>query len=44
MTRAAAAILHGDLAAAFRYNPVGFVLLPLALVGLVPEWLGWVIT
>ncbi|MCF7675935.1 MAG: DUF2752 domain-containing protein [Akkermansiaceae bacterium] len=42
MTRAMAAILRGDLAAAFRCNPVGLVLLPLALVGLLPEWLGWV--
>lgn len=30
MTRAAHATLHGDFAAAFRFNPVGMVLLPLA--------------
>ena len=30
MTRAANATLHGHLGAAFRFNPVGMILLPLA--------------
>lgn len=42
MTRAAAALLHGEVAAAFRLNPVGILLLPLALAGLAIELLGWV--
>jgi len=42
MTRAAAALAHGNLAAAFRFNPVGMVLLPLALVGLGLEAFGWI--
>jgi hypothetical protein len=42
MTRATYATLHGDFARAFRLNPVGMVLLPIALVGLVIEALGWV--
>lgn len=42
MTRAAAALAHGDLAAAFRFNPVGMVLLPLALIGLGLEALAWI--
>ncbi len=42
MTRATYATLHGDLGTAFRFNPVGMVLLPLALVALSIEVAGWV--
>jgi hypothetical protein len=42
MTRAAYATLHGRLDEAFRYNPVGMVLLPVASIGLGIEILGWV--
>jgi hypothetical protein len=42
MTRAAYATLHGDLAHAFRMNVVGMILLPLAMVGLGLELIGWV--
>ena len=42
MTRAAYAALHGDFGHAFRMNPVGMVLLPLAVVGLGIEVVGWV--
>jgi Protein of unknown function (DUF2752) len=42
MTRAAHATLHGDLAAAFRFNPLGMILLPLALIGIGLEIVGWV--
>ncbi|MBC7979717.1 MAG: DUF2752 domain-containing protein [Armatimonadetes bacterium] len=42
MTRATYAALHGNIGDAFRLNPVGMVLLPLALVGLGIEVLGWV--
>jgi hypothetical protein len=42
MTRAAHATLHGDLAAAFRFNPLGMVLLPLAMIGIGLEIAGWV--
>lgn len=31
MTRASHALLHGDFAAAFRFNPLGIVLFPVAL-------------
>lgn len=41
MTRAAYETLHGRLGAAFRLNPVGMILLPLAGVGLGVELLGW---
>jgi len=41
MTRAASATLEGDLAAAFRFNPLGVILLPLALIALIPEVIGW---
>ena len=41
MTRAATAILEGDLWAAFRWNPLGVILLPVALIALVPELIGW---
>lgn len=42
MTRATYATLHGRIGDAFRFNPVGMVLLPLALVGLGIEVIGWV--
>ena len=42
MTRAADATLRGELAMAFRYNPVGMVLLPLGLLGVGIELSGWV--
>lgn len=42
MTRATAALTHGDVAAAFRLNAVGMVLLPLALAGMGIELIGWV--
>lgn len=41
MTRATHAFFHGDLAAAFGFNPLGMILLPLALVALIPELIGW---
>ncbi|MES2981419.1 MAG: DUF2752 domain-containing protein [Verrucomicrobiota bacterium] len=42
MTRATYAILHGRFAEAFRLNPVGIILFPLAMIGLGLEVLGWV--
>lgn len=42
MTRAAHASLHGRFAEAFRFNPVGMMLLPFAAVGLGLETLGWI--
>ncbi len=42
MTRAAHATLHGRIGEAFRFNPVGMILLPLAVVGLGLEILGWI--
>jgi hypothetical protein len=42
MTRAAYATLHGRLGEAFRFNPVGMVLLPVAAVGVGIEIFGWV--
>ncbi len=42
MTRAAFATLHGQIGAAFRFNPVGMILGPLACVGISLELLGWV--
>ena len=42
MTRAAHAALHGDVANAFYFNPLGMVLLPLAMVGVGIEIAGWV--
>lgn len=42
LTRAAHAALHGDAAKAFYFNPVGMVLLPLAMVGVGIEIVGWV--
>lgn len=42
MTRATFATLHGRIGDAFRLNPVGMVLFPLALVGIALELAGWV--
>ena len=42
MTRATYATLHGRIGDAFRLNPVGMVLLPLAMVGVGIEVIGWV--
>lgn len=33
MTRAMHAVLRGDIAEAFRFNPLGMLLVPLALLG-----------
>ncbi len=41
MTRAAHATLHGRFAEAFRFNPVGMVLFPAALLGIGLEWIAW---
>lgn len=42
MTRATHAFLNGRFAEAFLLNPVGIILLPLAMVGLAFEVSGWV--
>jgi len=42
MTRAAHATLHGRLGEAFRFNPVGMILLPLVAVWIGIELLGWI--
>jgi len=42
MTRASHAFLNGRILEAFRFNPVGMVLFPLALLGIGLELLGWV--
>lgn len=42
MTRAAHATLHGQIDEAFRFNPLGMILLPLACAGVAIEVLGWV--
>jgi hypothetical protein len=42
MTRATHAVLHGRFAEAFRLNPVGVVLFPLAMLGLALELFAWV--
>ena len=34
MTRATYAVLHGRFAEAFRLNPVGIILFPIAMIGL----------
>ncbi|MGL4399406.1 MAG: DUF2752 domain-containing protein [Luteolibacter sp.] len=41
MTRAAYATLHGRLGEAFRLNPLGMVLLPVASLGVGLEIFGW---
>jgi len=42
MTRGTYALLHGRVGEAFGFNPVGMVLLPLAMIGLGIEVIGWV--
>jgi len=42
MTRAAHAALNGEIAKAFRFNPMGMILLPLAVFALALEAIGWV--
>ncbi len=42
MTRAAHATLNGRFAQAFAFNPVGMILLPLAMLGVSLEVFGWV--
>lgn len=42
MTRATYALLDGRLADAFRFNPLGMILLPLVGIGIGLELLGWV--
>lgn len=43
MTRAAHAALHGRICQAFRFNPLGMLVLPALVIGLglrLPAWLG----
>lgn len=42
MTRATYALLHGKFSEAFQLNPVGIILLPVALVMIGLELIGWV--
>ena len=42
MTRATYAALNGHLGHAFSLNPLGMILLPTTLIGLLPELLNWV--
>jgi hypothetical protein len=42
MTRGTTALLQGRFSDAFLFNPVGMILLPLALIGLSIEVLAWV--
>ncbi len=42
MTRATWAGLNGNFAQAFRLNPLGVILLPLAVLALAIEMIGWV--
>lgn len=42
MTRGTYALLHGRFAEAFSFNPVGMILLPLVLIALGIEVMGWV--
>lgn len=42
MTRGTHALLHGRVVEAFSYNPVGMILLPLAMIALGIEVMGWV--
>jgi hypothetical protein len=42
MTRAAHATLHGRIGEAFRFNPIGMILLPLAVIGIGLEIIGWI--
>jgi len=42
MTRGAHAILNGRIAEGFAFNPVGMILLPIALLAIGIEVIGWV--
>ena len=42
MTRATYAVLHGRFTEAFRLNPVGIILFPIAMIGLGIEVFAWV--
>jgi len=42
MTRATSSILSGDIFAALRCNPLGVILLPIAIIGVGLEAIGWV--
>ncbi len=42
MTRGTYALLHGRFLDAFLFNPVGMILLPIALIGLGLEAIAWV--
>lgn len=42
MTRAAHALLNGRISEAFSFNPVGIILLPLAMIAIGIEVIGWV--
>ena len=42
MTRAAYSTLHGRIGEAFRLNPLGMILLPMAGLGIGIEIIGWV--
>jgi hypothetical protein len=42
MTRGTYALLHGRFKDAFLFNPVGMILLPLALLGIAIELWAWV--
>jgi Protein of unknown function (DUF2752) len=41
MTRAVQAVIQGEMAKAFRFNPLGMILLPLIGLGIGMEMLGW---
>jgi hypothetical protein len=41
MTRATHALMRGDVGTAFRFNPVGFVLFPVALAATGLEAIAW---
>lgn len=42
MTRATYAAMHGRIGEAFRFNPVGMVIFPLAVLGISIELIGWI--
>jgi hypothetical protein len=42
MTRGTHALLNGRWMEAFRFNPIGMILLPIAMLGLGVECFGWV--
>jgi len=43
MTRASYCLMHLRFGAAFRYNPLGVILLPLVALGMTCEVAGWVL-